>query len=200
MTEQTVDTYFQRLLDRKPTISVFSDLFKHVSLTIYFYFPKVLPNVVFLNPKPLLNKLSLLISISFIDAVDHVYHSTHEKVKTRGIFSQGLLAEFLLQGFSKEFSHKIFLGLVEYLFILYPLPHSKEYSLPCVLPTSNLESLSQPFIEKVNPLVLSLNERPLPEGLFSAVVVNLLSCKCSPKFILSQADKPKYLFTYCVPV
>ena len=170
-------------------------------LTIYLYFPEVLPNVVFLNPKPLLDKLSLLISISFADAVDYlkrtlgiyVDHSTHEKLKTRGLFSQCLLTESLLQGFSKEFSPKMFLDLMEYLFILSPLPQSGEYFLPCVLPTTNnLESLRESFSNKVNPLVLTWNERPLPQGLFPALVVNLLFCKCSPKFVLSQAEKPQY--------
>ena len=170
-------------------------------LTIYLYFPKVLPNVVFLNPKPLLDKLSLLISISFADAVDHlkttldidVHRSTHEKLKTQGIFSQDLLTESLSQGFSKEFSADDFLNLMEYLFIISPLPQSEEYFLPCVLPTTNdLESLRKPFIKNVDPLVLTWNEKPLPQGLFPALVVNLFSRQCPPKFILSQTDKPQY--------
>ena len=170
-------------------------------LTIYLYFPKVLPNVVFLNPKPLLDKLSLLISISFADAVDHlkttlgidVHRSTHEKLKTQGIFSEDLLTESLSQGFSEDFSPKMFLDLMEYLFILSSLPQSGEYFLPCVLPTTNdLKSSREPFIKNVDPLILTWNEKPLPQGLFPALVVNLLSRQCSPKFILSQTDKPQY--------
>ena len=182
-------------------VDVNAALLYYHDLTIYLYFPEVLPNVVFLNPKPLLDKLSLLISISFADAVDHlkrtlgirVHRSTHEKFKTQGIFSQDLLTESLSQGFSEDFSPKMFLDLMEYLFILSSLPQSGEYFLPCVLPTTNnLESLREPFIKNVDPLVLTWNEKPLPQGLFPAVVVNLLSRRCSPKFILSQADKPQY--------
>ena len=174
-------------------------------LSIYLYFPDVLPNVVFLNPKPLLNKLSLLISISFADAVDdlkktlkiHVGGNTHEKLKKRGIFSKNLLTESLSQGFSKEFSADDFLILMEHLLIISPLPSlplkTMEYFIPCVLSTTNdLESLREPFKKNVDPLVLIWSERTLPQGLFPALVVNLLSRQFQPKFTLSQVDKPQH--------
>ena len=41
-------------------------------LTVFLYFPKVLPNVVFLHTQPLFNKLSELINISLADADDHL--------------------------------------------------------------------------------------------------------------------------------
>ena len=41
----------------------------HHDLTIFLYFPAVLPDVVFLHPQPLFNKLSEVVSISFADAV-----------------------------------------------------------------------------------------------------------------------------------
>ena len=171
-------------------------------LTIYLYFPKVLPNVVFLNPKPLLDKLSLLISISFADAVDDlkttlgidVHRSTHEKLKIQGIFSRNLLTETLPQGFSKEFSTDDFLNLMEYLFILSPLPQS-EYFLPCVLPTTtDLESLRASFKDNVDPLILTWNEKPLPQGLFPALIVSLLSRKKAPKFDNSLPGSDNFQF------
>ena len=172
-------------------------------LTIYLYFPKVLPNVVFLNPKPLLDKLSLLISITFTDAVDHLRRTldihvdldTHEKLKTQGIFSRNILTESLSQGFSKEFSADDFLKLMEYLLILSPLSQTGEYFLPCVLPTTtDLLSLRASFNNNVDPLILTWNEKPLPQGLFPALVVNLLSRKYSPKFNLlpSRSDRPQF--------
>ena len=142
-------------------------------LTIYLYFREVLPNVVFLNPKPLLNKVSLLISISFADGVDllkrtlgiRVDFGTYEKLKTERIFSKNLLIGSLQQGFSEEFSANDFLNLKEH---LSPLPHKPgEYFIPCILSTTNdSESLREPFTKNVDPLVLTWNERPLPQGLF----------------------------------
>ena len=179
-------------------------------LTIYLYFPEVLPNVVFLNPKPLLDKLSLLISISFADAVDHlkrtlgihVHHSIHKKLKTQGIFSKDLLTDSLSQGFSNFFSADDFLNLMEHLLIISPLPHKPgEYFIPCVLPTTNnLESLIDPFTKKIDLLVLTWNEKPFPQGLFPALVVRILSRKSSPTFALSplQADKPQYRNVICL--
>ena len=178
-------------------------------LTIYLYFPEVLPNVVFVNPKPLLDKLSLLISISFTDAVDdlkrtlgiRVHHSTHEKLKIQGIFTRSLLTESLSQGFSKEFSADDFLKLMEYLFILSPLPQTGEYFLPCVLPTTtDLESLRASFKDKVDPLILTWNEKPLPQGLFPALIVSLLSRNCSPKFYLStpRSDDLQFRNAICL--
>ena len=184
-------------------------LYTH-DLTIYLYFPEVLPNVVFLNPKPLLNKLSLLIIISFADAVDHlkrtlgihVHHSTHEKLKTEGIFSHKLFNESLQQGFSEEFSADDFLNLMEHLFIISPLPHKPgEYFIPCVLTiNNNLESLIEPFTKKIDPLVLTWNEKPFPQGLFPALVVRILSRKSFPIFVLSppQVDKPQYCNAICL--
>ena len=75
-------------------------------LTIYLHFTDVLPNVVFINPQPLFNKLSKLISISFADGVDSLNQSisitlgTHEKLKKKGIFSLDLL--------TSHFCHKDF--------------------------------------------------------------------------------------------
>ena len=183
-------------------VDVNAALMYYHDLTIHLYFPEVLRNVVFLNPKPLLDKLSLLISISFADAVDqlkrtldiHVDFNAHEKLKTRGIFSQNLLTESLSEGFSEEFSANDFLNLMEHLFIISPLLHKPgEYFIPSVLPTTNnLDFLRKPFIRNVDPLILTWNEKPLPQGLFPALVVNLLSRKSSPKFSLTHADKPQY--------
>ena len=188
---------------------VHAALMYYHDLTIYLYFPEVLPNVVFLNPKPLLNKLSLLISISFADTVDHlkrilgirVHHNTHEKLKIQGIFSRNLLTESLSQGFSREFSADDFLKLMEYLFILSPLPQTGEYFLPCVLPTTtDLESLRASFKDKVDPLILTWNEKPLPQGLFPALIVSLLSRNCSPKFYLStpRSDDLQFRNAICL--
>ena len=182
---------------------VHAALLYYHDLTIYLYFPEVLPNVIFVNPKPLLDKLSLLISISFADAVDHlkrtldirVHHSIHEKLKIQGIFSRNLLTESLSQGFSKDFSADDFLKLMEYLFILSPLPQTGEYFLPCVLPTTtDLESLRISFKDNIDPLILTWNEKPLPQGLFPAIIVNLLSRKCSPKFCISPPRSDNFHF------
>ena len=97
------------------------------------------------------------------------------------------------QGFSEMFTAKNFLKLMQYLFIISPLPEPGEYFIPCVLPAINdLESLREPFKKKVDPLVLIWNEVPLSQGWFPALVVNLLSRQFPPKFTLSQDTKPQH--------
>ena len=179
-------------------------------LTIYLYFPGVLDDVVFLNPQPLLDVLSQLISISYTGMGEYLISkgvfippNSHKNLKDKGIFSQDLLiaCDCLSQVFSDIFSANDFLKLMEHLFILSPLPDKPgEYFLPCVLPmapVTNLENLRGYFKEKVDPLVLAwINDdepKPLPQGLFPALVVKLLSHNCSPKFNLlpPQYDKPQ---------
>ena len=179
-------------------------------LTIYLYFPGVLDDVVFLNPQPILDVLSQLISISYTGMGEYLISkgvfippNSHKNLKDKGIFSQDLLiaCDCLSQVFSDIFSANDFLKLMEHLFILSPLPDKPgEYFLPCVLPTAtvtDLENLREYFNEKVDPLVLAwINDdepKPLPQGLFPALVVSLLSRKCSPKFnlLLPQSDRPQ---------
>ena len=188
-----------------------SALMYYHDLTIYLYFPGVLDSVVFLNPQPLLNKLTQLISISFSGATQYlerqgiiVPDGADAILKEKGIFSQKLLTEwnYLSQGFSHGiFSAKDFLKLMEHLYILSPLSDKPgEYFLPCVLPmatTTDLENLREYFKEKADPLVLAWIDdepKPLPQGLFPALVVNLLSRNSTPNFKLlpPQSDKPQY--------
>ena len=164
-------------------------------LTIFLYFPQVLPHVVFLHPQPLFDKLSELISISFADAVDHlevkginIPPGAHKQLKTEGIFQRELLTSVLSQGFSPEFSSGDFLKLMENVFIIAALPQEGKYFIPCVLPTTTLsESLKCIFSKNTDPLVLTWGMCPLPQGLFPALVVNLLRLKCSIKFDLQPS-------------
>ena len=166
-------------------------------LTIFLYFHKVLPNVVFLHPQPLFDKLSELISISFADAVDHLEDEcniflppgAHKQLKNEGTFEKRLLESCLSQGFSAEFSIDDFLKLMEDVFIIASLPQPGKYFLPSVLSTSNLsESSKAIFTSNTDPLILTWDMKSLPQGLFPALVVNLLNRKSSPRFDLESSS------------
>ena len=168
-------------------------------LTIFLYFHKVLPNVVFLHPQPLFDKLSELISISFADAVDYLEEcniylppGAHKQLKNEGIFEKRLLESCLSQGFSAEFSIDDFLKLMEDVFIIGSLPQPGKYFLPSVLPTATLlESFKAIFTSNIDPLILTWDMKSLPQGLFPALVVNLLNRKSSPQFDLGSGN-PQY--------
>ena len=177
-------------------------------LTIFLYFPKILPNIAFLHPQPLFNKLSDLISISFADAVDvleeggiSLYNpAAHEELKFEGTFREDLLTSpnsHLSQGFYPEFTPQDFLKLMTSLFIMASLPEKGKYFLPTVLPTTsstNYNSIPSPFKEHVDPLILSWDMKPLPRGVFLVLVVNLLHRKDQPRFQLKHPLRsiPRY--------
>ena len=169
-------------------------------LTVFLYFPKILPNVVFLHPQPIFERLSDLISISFADAVDCLEEEyidllepgAYEELKVQGTFEEKLLASpysHLSQGFSSDFSVKDFLKLMTSLFIFASLPEQGKYFIPTVLPTADLtQSMTASFINDVDPLILSWDMKPLPKGVFPALVVNLLHYQGFPRFYLPHAE------------
>ena len=170
-------------------------------LSIFLFFPDILPNVVFVHPQPLFDKLSELISISFSDAVNHlkdmsvfISHETHYQLKTNGIFEESLLTHHLSKGFSANFTCHDFLKLMENLFIIAALPQPGQYFIPAVLPTIDItKQLTAPFKGDADPLVLTWNT-PLPRGFFPTLVVQLLQPKhLSQSSLHIQFDIQHYL-------
>ena len=162
-------------------------------MTIFLYFPAVLPDVVFLHPQPLFNKLSEIISISFTDATTYLDElnvvlppNTHVRLKTEGVFTRDLLDRFP-DGFSPDFTADHFLKLMDDIFIVAPLPEKGKFFLPCVLPTtSKLENIRSSFTKVTDALVLTWDVKPVPQGIFPALVVNLIKRPKSPTFSLYQ--------------
>ena len=176
-------------------------------LTIFLYFPKVLPKVVFLHPQLLFDKLSELISISFADAVDHLDDEgiflptgSYKELKEEGTFKEDLLTSpnsHLSHGFHPNFMPKDFLNLMTTLFIMAALPKEGKYFMPTVLPTTpftEYKSVPPQFKQYTDPLILSWNMKPLPRGIFPALVVNLLHRNHSPMFQLTDplCSIPRY--------
>ena len=173
-------------------------MFYH-DLTIFFfflYFPHVLPNVVFLHPQPLFNKLSELISISFADAVHCLKEmnivlpaNAHHQLKCEGTFKRELL-DCLSDGFTPDFTADDFLKLMDDRFIIAPLPQKGKFFLPSVLPTtSHLDNIRGPFLEQLDSFVFTWDMKPIPQGLFPALIVSLLKRHTSPQFDLHQPSQ-----------
>ena len=183
---------------------VHAALMYYHDLTIFLYFPKVLPKIVFLHPQPLFERLSDLISISFADAVDHLEEvgvslynpAAHGELKEEGTFREDLLTSpnsHLSQGFYPEFTAQDFLKLMESLYILASLPDNK-YLLPSVLSIKqDTKSIKAQFSEDIDPLILTWDEKPLPRGVFPALVAYLLHNKGLFNFKLPPSkDYPRY--------
>ena len=79
-------------------------------LTIFLYFPEILPNVVFLHPQSLFDVLCHLISISFVDTVNELEckgtslpPGAHDELKEQGTFNEGLLTSLNSDLFALDF-------------------------------------------------------------------------------------------------
>lgn len=187
-------------------------------LTIFLYFPEVLSDVVFLHPQAFISKLSQLVTISFEEGADRlddladddtnieIPKNAHSNLKDKGIFQKELLDCFPNDKFNNIFTADNFIALMKHLCIIAHLPKSdhhayEEYFFPYVLPTA---SQTDPDFLKVNenflksePLALSwdtqtLKMKPLPQGLFNSLVVNLVSenfSKQKLKFYLELASE-----------
>lgn len=175
--------------------------------TLLFYFYKHLPDIVFLHAQSILDKVSAILFISylpntlttsddvlsrlreFIDKVDRKLPSgSFEKLQQNGLFSKELVKALvdlklpkLDVKFSEYFTPKKFLELLEYLLVIARVSDD-EYFMPCVLSTK-LPSKQQkkPFSQYI---FLWWDDMPIPQGLFSALVVHLLKRKKSPTFRL----------------
>ena len=173
-----------------------ASLMYYHDITSLLYFPHVLPNVVFLHPQPLFNKLSELISISFADAVTLLSEmnvvlpsNAHYQLKYDGTFMRELL-NCLSDGFIPDFTADDFLKLMDDRFIIAPLPQKGNFFLPSVLPTtSHLDNIRGPFLKQLDSFVLTWNMKPIPQGLFPALIVSLLKRHASPQFCLHQPSQ-----------
>ena len=147
-------------------------------LTIFLYFANDLPDVIFLHPQTLLNNLSNLLSITFFD-VEYLPFKELRQLKETGIFNIQLLHKVptISRGYSDDFKPKDFLKVMQSLFIIAKLPKEGFYFIPSSLGSIDPEKFKSIKNSQVDPLILTWDMKPLPQGLLPALVVSLLSKK-----------------------
>ena len=153
------------------------------NLTIHLYFPDILPNVVFLDPQVLFDKLSKLIAVSY--GGDDYDVATVRNLKEKGIFKEELLDIVKLD--EGIFSSADFLQLMQGLLIIskIPSPNDTKYFIPCVLDT--IDDQSQNVCdENVETLFLTWEDQLIPDGLFTSLVVFLLGLDSPTQFQLGN--------------
>ena len=167
-----------------------------------FYFPSVLPNIVFTHPEPLLNKVSKLISLSFLTTLGDLptlhmclLPNAFDKFKKEGLFTDDLVKS-LLDEQTEIFSPHNFINLLKYLLIIAEIPPSKssahsvvQYFMPCVLPWKQLsDNQRQHFTKNLDPIILCWDKEPIPYGLFPALIIFLTTRQVKPIFSLKKPD------------
>ncbi|XP_019861480.1 PREDICTED: uncharacterized protein LOC109589952 [Amphimedon queenslandica] len=176
---------------RLDTKSDINDALQYLhNVTIILYYPAVLPNIIFVDPKPILDVLSRLIAITYIDQsnLHLIAKASDERIRLKkyGLFKEGLLEKIGQQKiFDKNFESSHMIKLLEHLHIIAKVINKdekqNEYFFPCALPSC--DKLNDPPTE-IQPLLIAweINNSgtatlAIPQGLFPLTIVHLLKEK-----------------------
>ena len=157
------------------------------TMALFLYFPIVLCNAIFTNPQYLLDMLSALIRVSFVDSLEDILlegksiaPDTQRAFREFGVFEESLLDNVCLPFVSSLFSKNAFLTLLRYLHIITPLSTNdgiKRYFMPVVLPPEQAkEEDIVIFQKKCDPMIITFGSKVVPQ--VSNVTVVHIYNKC----------------------
>ncbi|XP_019859763.1 PREDICTED: uncharacterized protein LOC109588003 [Amphimedon queenslandica] len=162
-------------------------------VTIILYYRDILPNIIFVDPKPILDVLSRLIAITYVDhnelhLIARVPNERNNLMKF-GIFRKTLLEKIGAQNiFNDDFQPSHMIDLLKNLHIIAKVENRGEgdYFFPCALPSlpyDKQHSLNDRPTE-IRPLLIAweINNSgtttlAIPQGLFPLTIVHLLERK-----------------------
>ena len=144
------------------------------TMALFLYFPIVLRNVIFTNPQYLLDMLSALIRVSFVDHLEDILlegksitPDTQRAFREFGVFDESLLDNVCLPFVSSLFTKNAFLMLLHYLHIITPLSTTdgvKRYFMPVVLPPQQAEEKDiVHFQRKCDPMIITFRSKVVPQ-------------------------------------
>ena len=144
------------------------------TMALFLYFPIVLRNVIFTNPQYLLDLLSALIRVSFVDSLEDILlegksitRDTQRAFREFGVFDESLLDNVCLPFVSSLFTKHAFLMLLRYLHIITPLSTTdgvKRYFMPVVLPPQQAKEKDIIlFHRKCDPMIITFRNKVVPQ-------------------------------------
>uniref|UniRef100_A0A1X7UJ62 Uncharacterized protein n=2 Tax=Amphimedon queenslandica TaxID=400682 RepID=A0A1X7UJ62_AMPQE len=157
------------------------------NVTIILYYPQVLPDIVFVDPHPILDILSRLLALTYKIKRKFLRRLTREtpsepeldKLSKEGIFTESLLDKLKDD---QRFSKSDFINLLLHLHII--VETQDGYFIPFALPPFALPPFgstgSLPKSDIINPLLIvwlnpvTKEVLPVPRGIFPLAVVNLM--------------------------
>ena len=174
-------------IDEKEVLTVLQ-FFHELNLVMHFPTDN-LKHVVFVDVKPVLDKLSLLVGISFIskDMLDDIIKpnlplDAQDRLKDHGLFSKELLENHF--EFSSLLTPDVFLDVLLHLGVVAPIKKrgAIEFFLPCALSYASEKEIRERKVSKY-PWIIRLWSTqgatpirvPIPKGLFPSLIVHLLS-------------------------
>ena len=155
------------------------------NVTIILYYPDILPQLVFVDPKPILEVLSRLLALTYVERkalhlIANPVPSEKDisKLHSVGFFKEKLLTNYFKSLFSPpHFEPSHLLELLVHLRII-ASGEDEDYFFPCAL-----QSYTEPPAPQADtkPLLIvwqdndGINTLPVPQGMFPLVITHLLS-------------------------
>ena len=179
--------------------------FLHTS-TIILYYPNIEPQLVFIDPQKIINVLSHLLALTYVDyptpatslapniSLDEMTYLTNE-----GCFNEALLEKFK-DVFSDPFTPKYFINLLQHLHIIKSQAQIGDdcYFLPSALPAYN-NSYNKDLPKSIKPFYYVWREQKgklrsknfvlVPQGIFPLIFIHLLEQK---EYVVEFPPHPKY--------
>ena len=172
------------------------------NVTIILYYPDILPQLVFVDPKPILEVLSRLLALTYVErkALHLITDSKPskddiKKLHTSGFFKEKLLMDHFKSIFSPpHFEPSHLLKLLIHLRII-ASGEDGDYFFPCAL-----QSYTEPPAPQTDtkPLLIvwqdndGINTLPVPQGMFPLVITHLLSHNEYPCKVYFPPLDPQY--------
>uniref|UniRef100_A0A1X7UIE6 Nucleoside phosphorylase domain-containing protein n=1 Tax=Amphimedon queenslandica TaxID=400682 RepID=A0A1X7UIE6_AMPQE len=159
--------------------------------TIILYYPEIQPQLVFISPQKILDVLSHLLALTYVDyptaqsLATNVTELEMRHLKKKGYFKKVLLMKFS-DVFLDNFTPDYFINLLQHLHIITELKNQvgdNSYFLPSALPAYNNE-YDNDLPESIKPLYYVWLEQEdqwepkksvhVPQGIFPLIFVHLL--------------------------
>ena len=177
--------------ETKKAIQFFHD----ISLIMHFDTPK-LRDFVIIDTKPVLNKLSRIITLSFLDEDFLAEHyddivlpdGAKELLQHHGRFTRSTLESCV--EFSESIPLQFFVDILEHVKIVAAIDQTSEYFMPCALPyATEMPHSSHPWVIRLR-VRRGVDEEyvPIPVGYLPAILVFLLTM-FSGQFSLNRRQR-----------
>ena len=179
--------------ETKKAIQFFHD----ISLIMHFDTPKLRDSVI-IDTKPVLNKLSRLITLSFLNENFLAEHyddivlpdGAKELLQHHGRFTRSTLESCV--EFSESIPLQFFVDILEHVKIVAAIDQTSEYFMPCALPyATEMPKSSHPWVIRLR-VRRGVDEEyvPIPVGYLPAILVFLLTM-FSGRFFLNRHQRQR---------
>ena len=138
------------------------------SMRLCIYYPNIIPRIVFTSPQFLIDCLSSIVRVSFVDDLQQILpegvslsEETVLSLKRDGVFDESLLDNLGLTFLPYLFSKSDLLSLLQHFRLISPIKAARDvhqYFIPVLLPAEHLtEEQRAIFGSSLDPLIITFN-------------------------------------------